>query len=265
VSTGVAEVDNQVGVVTFVWAKGQQQSGLDTNAYNRFTNIDFRQAQVLLANGILPLSVFTSNTLDESIDVVLIGRDNDSGTRLATHAETLFGPVTTGSIQYQAYTSGNTNVGTGSGTLTIDHLWEAGKSATGSGSTDDQAGYSSGGSVKKVLQSAIASTAVSPRGSSRKFIPVGYLGTGDSPGAGLHLTWEGTTYSTTDVIEGHYTFWTEQHLYYLDTLASAQQTLAGNIATQIITYAGAAGGIKDADMRCVRSGAEGSLVYPTYP
>jgi len=257
----LTDVLGGVGVVPFVFAKGLKHASVPQASYDRFTNVSALAFQNLAANGVAPLSTFTGNSADAGIDVVLTGRDNDSGTRLATNFETGFGNVDTYMFQYQPF-AGATDAGTGTG-LTINSF-TAFNLGTG------QAGYASGGSVKNVLLNAV--TGNSPNGNP--YIILGYLGEGDSPTAGVlagvgsagqELKYNGQTYGSDlyAVQNANYTFWTVEHMYYRSSLSTAKQTVAGTIATALkSTYATAyASGILLPSMNCSRS-SEGTVVSP---
>jgi hypothetical protein len=250
--TTLADVGGGVGVVTFVWAKGQQPANVSSAAYARLTNVTLLGSQNLLANGIAPLSMFTGNSADATTDVVLVGRDNDSGTRLGTFAETGFGGVDSSAVQYKAYATADQSIDVGitSGTLTIDHVTVVGPLA----------GYPSGGQVKKVLQSAFAGSPLDDNGNP--FILVAYLGTGDTPGSSLELTYNGVnTNNAGNVAYGAATFWTLEHMLYKSTLASAQKTIANGIATQMTNTYAPLSGLLLGSLHVSR-GVEGGVVSP---
>ncbi|WP_438483361.1 hypothetical protein [Oleiharenicola lentus] len=255
-NTGVTltDVSGGVGVVTFVWAKGTKHPSVAQASYDRLTNISSLLTQNLVANGIAPLAMFTGNDSDLGVDVVLVGRDNDSGTRLAAFAETVTGDVNTPAAQYRAFDASNVDVGPNSGAGSINSLALA-AGVNGSG------GYSSGGHVKAVLQKAILSTATNANGN--RFILVGYLGTGDTPGAAQELTYNGVPNTVNGVLRGSNTFWTLQHMYYRSDLASGPAALADVIGQGMAdTYAVASGTLL-ANMNVVRS-VEGGVVNPIY-
>ena len=263
--TGTTLTDSQggVGIVTFVFAKGQKYPNLDTinaganaGAYERFTNVSAVAFQYLASNGLAPLEMFTGNPADRTVDVVLTGRDNDSGTRLATVFETGYGNVDKFMTQYQCF-GGAVDAGATAGT-TIDTL-------TPFDLVTGQAGYAGGGSVKNVLQSPIAAGTLDAKGNP--FILVGYVGFGDTPGSALQLNYEGSTYDTAGeaVNYGQYTFWTREHLYYRPALAGAAKTLADNIAKAMKATPGTAtaSGLLIAPLKVTRA-SEGAVVVPTY-
>ncbi len=257
----LTDVLGGVGVVPFVFAKGMKHASVTQTQYDRFTNVSALAFQNLAAGGVASLQTFTGNAADANVDVVLTGRDNDSGTRLATNFETAYGNVDTYMFQYQPF-AGSTDAGSATG-LTINSF-TAFNLGTG------QAGYASGGSVKNVLLNSV--TGNSPNGNP--YIILGYLGEGDSPtpgvtaaplGAGQELTYNGATFGSDlySVQNAAYTFWTVEHMYYRTDLATAKKTLAGTIATALHnTYATAyASGVLLPTMNCSRA-SEGTVVNP---
>lgn len=255
VTTNVALVEpsvGSVGVVTFLFGKGIQHpdiEGISAGSYNRLSNITALQFQALAANGILPLKFFTGNAGDAAIDVVLIGRDNDSGTRLGAFAETAYGNVDKPATQFRVLDSGGNNFATG-GTSTIASLtFEA----------DGISGYASGGHVKNALNSSVASGTTDAFGN--KFILVSYLGTGDAPTN--TISYNGVGYSVNSVTAGQYSFWTYEHMYYKDTLVgSAKETLANAIATGLHDTYAPASGVRMDDMGSTFRGGEGTVITP---
>jgi hypothetical protein len=256
--TGTNLTDSQtgVGVVTFVFAKGLKHPDVSQAAYDRFTNVSAVAFQNLAANGVAPLEMFTGNPSDRTVDVILTGRDNDSGTRLAAFFETGFGNVDQYSTQYQFF-GGATDAGSATG-VTID-------TATAFDLISGQAGYSGGGSVKNVLLNSIAGGTVDSNG--RAFIILGYVGIGDTPGTSQQLTYEGATYDAAGeaVNYGQYTFWTREHLYYRPALTGAPKTLADNIAKGIKATPGTAtsSGLLISGLKVSRA-SEGAVVNPLY-
>ena len=257
---GFADMQGKdVGVVTFIVAKGLEQPGLPSGSYARLTNITGLQFQALASAGFLPLSFFTGDTTnDSSVNVVLVGRDADSGTRLCSFAEAGYGSVNTPAKQYRAFDASSNDVGTVSTAGAI-------KTLTLVGGTD---GYSSGSMLKTVLGKAIDSTATV---GGNKFILVGYAGTNDTPGAAQQLTWNGCSFSAANVQQGAYSFWSAQHMYRLPTVSEdvdglftvyttdAAATIADSIATKIISTYATNAGLKLSDMQ-VKRDFEGGLI-----
>lgn len=246
--TLVPAAGGNLGVVQFLMAKGTKHPNVPLASYNALTNISPLAFQNLAANGIVPLSAFTGVPTDNAYNVVLVGRDNDSGTRLATTFETGLGSVDTALAQYRAFDGAN-DVGSGTGVVV--------KTLTLQGPT---AGYASGSNVKKVLDAAVDATAVA---GGKPFIIVAYVGTGDKPAvASQNLTYGGFAQTDAGTIYGQYTFWTYQQAYYKSTLAAGKAAIIEALAGTIVSdYATAAAGIKVGDMQAAR-GSEGSVVNP---
>jgi len=282
--TALNEQGSAIGIVEFVFAKGKEYvnvTAANSTAYGRFTNMTALGFRTLASSGYAPLALFTGNSADANIDVVLVGRDSDSGTRLGTFYETAYGTDQTAATQYRAYDgaggTGN-DVGTVTGAGAIKSLAQALNSGDSAGSAN-YAGYSSGGNVKAVLNANGDATSgvLSPRG--RPAILVGYLGTGDLVSAGgqilsyngVALYTPGTTTQVPALTEyGQYTFWTEEHMYWngltgLVGTVNTQKYLAKSIADKIrATYATTAAGLLESSMFASRAG-EGTPVVSTLP
>jgi len=245
-------VDNVVGVVPFEWVRGNSNTfdGTTTASSNfaNVANITTQQAIDLL-NGGLPLSQFTSNAADDAAGVFVFGRDEDSGTRLDTFAETGFGIQSTPD-QYQP------TVGTGTlaGVITALNPWpsNAVNSITYSAG---HSGYNSGGTLAGDLGRLTTPSLAS-------FV-IGYLGTGDAATAiaagGVALTYNGVTYSPTAVQQGQYTFWSYEHLMYLNTYSGVGKDAALALAAQIHSVDAAQAGVLLSTMTVGR-GVEGGPV-----
>jgi len=237
-----------VGVVQFFWVK-ENDTGNSVAA--SLTNISSMQANLLLSAGILPLSVFTGNPADGATDVVLVGRNNDSGTRLDTEAESFSGSGSFGfgnSIESQ-----------------YQPIITSGK-VSGTNSVGD-AGYSSGGNVAAALAGIQSAGATDSNGSP--FIFVGYVGKSDTKtavaGGATVLSYNGVTYPYTSsdavVQNGAYSFWSYEHIYYKSGLSTGQVALAKDIGNQLRTVDVAQSGISIASMNVSRS-IEGGTVSP---
>lgn len=87
------------------------------------TNVTPQLAQYLYQNGLVPLALFTGSAADEGKGVVSCGRDNGSGTRITTMAETGVGAFSS-LVQYQPTLSFTNFALTGvttNGTTTVTH------------------------------------------------------------------------------------------------------------------------------------------------
>lgn len=207
-----------VGVIQFYWVKGRKHPDItNTTSYEGLTNVTQLQGQLLLAAGALPLSMFTGDSNDAAIDVLLVGRNNDSGTRVSEEAETGFGFGFGTETQYQPIISGGlitgvTNVG--------------------------NAGYSSGGSVATALKTAIQAGAVDDFGNP--FVFLGYVGKGDKNnavgGGAVVLTWNGNDgVVDANTQNGKYSAWSTGHAYYLNTIPNGvKKSALNNLADQLL-------------------------------
>jgi hypothetical protein len=257
-STGVtltpATTDTgSIGVVQFLFAKGTQHPAVSAAAYGRFTNMTALGYQALAASGVAPLSFFTGVSTDSAYNVALVGRDNDSGTRLGTNFETGYGNTDTPISQYRGFDVTGKDVGSASGALTVIN------SLTAVGGV---VGYASGGHVKKMLDATYVD-ATHPLAGGKPCILVAYVGTGDKPAvSSQNLTYNGVVQTDSATQSGQYSFWTYAQLYYNPTLDVTKAAVATALADAIQTdYATAAVGFKIADMLSSR-GTEGSVINP---
>ena len=153
--------DTKVGIVPFVFAKGLSNDTTVTAALARLTNITPLQAKAILGSGALPLSVLDGTVGDSGIDVLAVGRDEDSGTRLAAFAETGFG-IFSAPQQYQPTIAG--------GVITAIPIYQA-QSVDGLPYPAGHSGYSSGGTLATTLNTPVQSGLTDATGS--KFALIG--------------------------------------------------------------------------------------------
>ncbi len=277
---GLTPVGAALGVQQYVFAKGKEYANVtafNAASYARFTNVTPLAFQYLAAAGTAPLSLFTGNSADHGIDVSLVGRDNDSGTRAVTFYETGTGNDTTTAVQYQAFKAdGTTNVGT-TNSGPIDQLID---SDTVTVTNPGLNGYSSGGFVKNVLNaSGTAVTGVSSVNGNPTIL-LAYIGTGDTPSTiSQVLGYNGVQLYSGPVASGQatqvpalsqygqYSFWNPEIMYQKGLTGTS-----GNVATQLglataiannirTTHITASGGIKTTDMQSSRPG-EGQAISP---
>ena len=242
-------IDQVVGIVPFVWAKGSSSDPAVQAVLANLTNITPLLARAVLSGG-APLSMFTGNPADSTTTVYVMGRDEDSGTRSNTYAESNFG-VFGSPVQYQATIA--------SGAITAIAPWPV-NTLLGLTFPVGHSGYNSGGTLATALNTPVATAARDAFNS--KFVLIGYLGTPDAAnvnGGNNNLTWNGVPYSVAAVQEGKYTFWGYEHLDYRSTLAGNQKTVADQIANQIKTADGAVNGPLVASMNVTKT-TEGAVV-----
>ncbi len=269
---GLTKVGAALGVQQYVFAKGKKYDNVVQANYDRFTNMTPLAFQTLASAGVAKLALFTGNTADENIDVVLVGRDNDSGTRATAFYETAYGTDTTTAVQYQAFKAdGTTNVGT-TNSGPIAQFINSDSVAIGNPGLN---GYSSGGFVKNVLNAAGTTTTgpTSPLADGNPVIVVAYVSTGDVPATTQILTYNGVnlyplvsgvpTQDPTVTKLGQYSFWNPEVMYHKG-LSGTNLTLASSVATKVRNAdVAASGGIKTTDMLSSRAG-EGLPITPSY-
>jgi hypothetical protein len=206
--------DGIVGVVPFCWV-------VSTNC--PITNITSMQAQALLFDGNVKVSLITGNLSDTNKGVYLLGRNTDSGTRLATFGECGFG--TDGLPKQYKYNS------TTSVSLWPRETINSQIAALGNG------GYSSGSSIVAAMTNALAAgSALKVDGVSSTYAQnylIGYSGISDANSiSGLSkLTYNGVEGSYDNIRNGSYTFWTYEHLYQHPDASPLAKEVAGAIGT----------------------------------
>lgn len=255
--------DTKVGVVPFVWCKGAS-ADIPSGSYNALTNITPLMARALLGNGFLPMSMVTGTASDSAYDVIVSGRDNDSGTRLGAFAESGYG-IFLNPVHFQLNSSDSSHI------TSITYF-------AGTG------GYSSGGNLANALKLPVitgardneTSTSSPVNGSTAlPYVPVSYLGTSDAAtvtgalGSSSQLMYNGVAYSPAAVQEGQYTFWTYEHLLYNGSTIGTTGTpsvksLADALAAQIKNTDAVATGILLSTMhvsRVIEGGTVNTTLY----
>jgi hypothetical protein len=241
--------DTVVGVVPFVWTKGVHGDSAVSASLANVTNMTPLLARAVL-NGGAPLSMFTGTVADSTVYVYGMGRDEDSGTRLTTFAESGFG-VFGSPIQFEATIT--------SGAIASIAAYRA-QTILGISYPAGHSGYSSGGTLATTLNTPVAATARDTLGA--KFALIAYFGVNDANGVNggnNNLTYNGVPYSVANVQEGKYTFWGYEHLMYRSTLTGNQKTVADQIANQIKTQDATVSGVLLSSMHVSRT-TEGAVV-----
>jgi hypothetical protein len=239
-----------VGVVPFVWTKGLTNDTTVSASLANVTNITPFLAQLVLT-GPVQMSMFTGNHADADNYIYVVGRDEDSGTRLTAFADCGFG-VTGSPSQYLATVS--------SGTISSVDIYPA-NTVLGVTYSAGHSGYSSGGTLAGVVNTPVASGATSADGVP--FALISYFGINDAAkvnSGNNNLTYNGVAYTKDNVREGKYTFWSYEQLLYLSTLASTKKTVANLVATQILNVDADVSGILYSTMH-VKRNVEGGLVF----
>jgi hypothetical protein len=221
-----------VGVVPFEWVKGLASS-LSTLA-----NITTTQAYDLLKG---------SYTFGGA-KVYAMGRDEDSGTRIAAYEDASGGkdngdignpPYPSVPQQYEFATSGTPT------------LWTAPVTVDGfTYTTAGHSGFSSGGTLAATLNQATT-------------VPyVAYLGINDagSVNSGKNgLKFNSNAYSAANVESGAYIFWGYEHLLFRSTLSGTALSIAHQLETFVANNA-AVSGVAIANMKVHRNGDGTSIL-----
>jgi hypothetical protein len=247
---GHDEGDGVVGVVTFCWVAS-------TNC--PITNVTAMHAQSILNLGNAPVALFTGNPSDENKGVYLIGRNSDSGTRLATFGECGFGA---NSLPQQYRYNSSTNI----------ELYPA-ETINGVFADTGNSGYSSGGTVAGFMTNTLGAGSALKVGSgssayANNFL-IGYSGISDAnsfTANGLKkLTYNGVDSTTANIANGSYTFWTYEHLYENPDASALAKSVAASIGSSLqnASTATVTPNVGYNDMRVGRNG-DGLYIYANY-
>jgi hypothetical protein len=233
-------VDNIVGVVPFQFVKSR-------GAAAGITNMTPLLAQATwIGTGFCPLALYTGNSADQGTLVYATGRDGDSGTRIATFAETGIGNTTTVRQYDTALESGG-----------VPQVY-AQQTVNGVVFPPGEGGESSGGTLAgttKMRKAGLAQSYVSYMGPTDATTLVN----GGVDGGGT-LTYNGVAYSPAAMQQGQYTFWSYQHLMYKSTLSGTSLTFAEGLRDRLIDFDG---NPLLSSMSVVRSG-DGGVVTADY-
>ena len=249
--------DQKVGVVPFYWVRSKGSN-------SRITNISPNQIRGLLSGGTTGGGVVTAqltgSTLDEAGWTVVIGRDEDSGTRITAFAEGGFGANTLAG-QYKPTIS--------SGVITDLAPWPA-NTVNNIAYPVGDSGESSGGTL-----AADVSNTLSSSNSVGATDIVTYLGESDAAtavsGGCTYLTFNGVTfgagagYSSGSTVfyktiqDGQYTFWSYEHLYSKSGISTPIKTFRDALYTQIHDNDAIGTGVRMGDMNVNRS-VEGGVI-----
>jgi hypothetical protein len=246
-----------VAVVTFQWVLGS----LDGVLTPPFTNLTQNQAASLIKNGFLSVGVITGNPALNGDFVFLVGRNEDSGTRINYLAESQNSPLFGGNaLQYMvqidgAYPANNAYGSISKGTAVTGlkiwpKSWPVFTIPSLNWNSAGHSGYNGGGDVAAALSTpntSISSLTPNPVpagftvGSSKSYF-VSCLGTSDalkitSGNAinGTPLTYNGVDFAGgANVLNGSYSIWSYEHMYYLTTATGSQVAIAGTPAQTVV-------------------------------
>ncbi len=235
-TSGNAKDAGFVGIVPFQWVIGN----ISTSAIkSSITNVSQQAARGLITGGFVPQAYLTgsNSTADTANYFYLVGRNEDSGTRIGAYSEAQFG-VTATPVQF-AVTLTGTAAGSPVSSTAKYPVTPLNTEPAIVWNTAGHSGYASGGNVATALDGTENSAALptftgksSENTGSTYFM--GYLGVTDAAsavgGGGKALTYNGVPFSLAAVQNGQYTFWTYEHVY---RLASISGTTLGTIADGI--------------------------------
>ena len=178
-----------VGIVPFVFVKNSNTLA------SAFRNMTPDIAKALFANGKIQACFFTASINDLNTSVYLTGRNPDSGTRITTLADTGVG-INAVIKQYMSTNNG------------VSNNWVIFPPNSTYPNGD---GYSSGSGITSGLNTNVSVPVIS------------YLGIADAGKVGTAnwLSYNGTDYYKTNVINGKYAFWTKENLFRSDSVTTA--------------------------------------------
>ena len=231
VDAGTVSPTSGVGIIPFVWAA--------SGTALPFSNMTELIAKTLVSNGYCTVSNLNGVSGNQNNYCFLVGRNEDSGTRITTFGEAQngFGPP---AQQWQVNSAANIQL------FPVTPLNTEGSIVW---NTAGHSGYASGGNVATALSTATAPYTFGDTADAAGTLPahysgnaylVGYLsaidsigtGTVSSPGKitnGSILSYNGVVYDPTQVANGRYTFWGVEHEYYLKSNTGGA-TLVGQAA-----------------------------------
>lgn len=249
--------DNPVGVVDFEWLVVPGTAALGTvNTSTSLSNAEIKDA---LETGKLKLSQLSGDSGDTE-DVLAVGRDSDSGTRIQALATSDLA-ISAKLKQYQPLYNGATSPTQpppAPGTqVTGAALWPLETLNTINYPVGDE-GYSSGGSLAAAIN-------VTHTGSFPAYGNwfIGYFGINDAASVtnGIVLEFNGETFSAANVESGTYTFWGNEHLFYRTTQKGVVLTVARLLVSNIKTTTASISGVLYSDMTVHRT-ADGGAIMP---
>lgn len=247
------------GLIAFQWVLGTTTLATGQPITTAQANLTYQQAKALVQTGVLPVGELTGNVADNTKYFVQIGRNEDSGTRVAVHAEA-GNSIGLGTVQFLptfspanvSVDASNRDAGGATATITGFNRWPANSPlntvSTVNWNSAGHSGYTGGGNVRTVLQSQNPAllTSVADNGgilgaSATQVFFLGYLGTGDSTTGGnsINLNYNGVAFSPAAVQSGAYSLWSYEHFFYINdgtstnSLNATQKLIADLIADDV--------------------------------
>ncbi len=276
VSPVLNPADARVGVVTFTpLANESAPAGLN--------NLTSQQARALFTAGLQPLSIFTgvSGEVDEDNYnyVVAIGRSDSSGTRTTFLAEIGYG-ITNLVQQYIATENSGTDQVTD-----VRLTWANGpySSTVWGYDLEGNGGYESGGDLRAAFGRKTDSVTLTSADGTQTF-PIGkaylvtFLSTGDArsamSGGAKQLAFNGVKIDASNlplsaadqakVVNGSYTAWGYEHLYYNGSLSTDEGSVYQAIKDSIPSYISTSGNGIPFDSMAVSRADDGGTVAPIF-
>lgn len=230
-----------VGVVPFIFAAS-------ATAPAELDNMTDQIFAALYSQGQMPLSTWTNNPADDPVAspstgryVLPFGRNNGSGTRATTLAETQYGAFTA----VQQYGADTVTAGAGQPINSLGTLGDGGQS--------------SGGTLRNILASDFSNV------SGENYVAIGYIGASDGAtvinNGGKALKYNGVEFSIDNVINGSYTFWGYQQLYSIPAL-DADQTAFDTALRNAIPNNLGSNFVAISALKVTRNGGDGGPVSP---
>lgn len=255
--TSPALINTNAFVVEFVFITNP------TGAAAGITNMTPQLFNKIFKSSGTPLSFITGNPADTA-KIYGTGRDDGSGTRITTLAETGYG-VATAVNQYRLLDD----------TVNINGFQQWPNTSTGFGAKESlssnnivgNGGFNSGGEVaRKVSLPSASANIYAPTdnlwanpGSARTIYLVGYVGLADVIPGNTMLTYNAAALTDANVQEGVYTFWSYEHLYDTGSLTAGEQTFKTQLSTGISLNL-VSGFVSTPSMHVSRSGDGGSVL-----
>ncbi len=234
-------------------------------------NLTTQQAQLLFGAGKAPLALFTGSSSDQNKTVFATGRNTDAGQRYVALAESGLGINAVVKHYKPVIVGSGTGVGgfVVGGTVTTHALWPIETFSGVSSQFLGNSGATTGANLAPYLTVVLGPNAYKVgNNSATAGYYISYLTPGDAdtiaiPNGAVELKWNGVPYSTQNIQEGLYTFWTYEHVMYNESLSGTPRTFADALATQITDVDASVAGIFLNSVNVSRSG-EGTLVTPNY-
>jgi len=254
--------DQIVAVIGLKWVASKNYPG---------TNLTTQQAQLLYSAGAAPLALFTGDPADENKTVFATGRNTDAGQRFVALAESGLGVNAVVKHYKPVIVGSGTGVGgfVVGGTVTTHALWPVETFSGVSSQFPGNSGATTGANLAPYLTTVLGPTAYHVGNSSATAgYYISYLTPGDAdtiaiPNGAVELKWNGIAYSNQAIQEGQYTFWTYEHVLYVESLSGTPRSFADGLATQILNTDATVAGIYLNTVNVSRTG-EGTLVTPNY-